>query len=706
MNKKYFKLHLVLLIFIVVSTACVLPNLFAQAPEEIHERGLWEYEPVFSVPISVEVDQEKARLGSLIEYGVMVDIMEGAYELPVNVTLTTPASVPEIYTDEFMPFGAPIELSAGAAESRLDNFAVICYSTDISVFEREFEYGEIYGAYYNGDEWDYIKPGMLYLENGEGVACFHTYHLSLFGWGAIDAEERMEIYTHNAALAGYIQDQIDEKLEDTASNIVKHILTKNLGIDDESLQEKVMTSILLDDSWGDMVSNIKEGNPDAIEDIGLLAGRAIVMVVPDSTMKTALNKLTGDTGLSSAKVAIDVIHELSEGNYSDAAKKIVEGIADQFVVTTMAKIVVDGMEASIEYWKDEEVEAAYQAYKNGARGYFYGYNVDAGDFDAIWLQMRGLARQLELEAVNQQNEAREEIGYPLLTAEEEVKIREGVRINLKKEFMDRQKEEKELIRRQAEIKELIKLYDENSLLLSGVMGYRSEYEIEQRLDTLLHFKNKMMRDLGATELMDGVLLHNGKLGMDAVVRATLIYMEDGIEGYNEYIYDTFEVELSGDGDVEEESGEIEAAEKDSEETEVTVQKVTAVYEGPWHPYWEHECPDIEVIKLEAWNLGQAGGSETESVTAVWTMHNTAPPYTPEGERCTCDAEDKISVTTFTGVFSGGPNGTGELYLSGIEKVAYRFRFIDGSTVELVSDNYPEAIYTLIVENPEAFQGLH
>jgi hypothetical protein len=159
-------------------------------------------------------------------------------------------------------------------------------------------------------------------------------------------------------------------------------------------------------------------------------------------MKSALKTLTGDTGVAVSKAAANATYELLQGNYEDAAKTIVEGIADQFVITTAAKIVVQGIDASIEYWKNAEVEAAYQAYKNGAKKYFYGYNVDPRDFNSIWTQMRGLARQLELEAIKQQNDAREELGYPALTNDEEEKIRESVRVNLEKDFKNRMRDER------------------------------------------------------------------------------------------------------------------------------------------------------------------------------------------------------------------------------------------------------------------------
>lgn len=694
MNNHILKYLVPLFLIVFVSSACNFPVSLAElANRNNHQSVDWVYTPTYNEPIILEVNGQEAVLGNLTDDGVMVKIPADSREEAFTIVLDSPQNVPQIFSDEFTPIGAPIELKGGTESMRLDQPALVCFSNDISSFDGGIEYGEAYIAYFNGEEWDYIKPESLYLEDGEGVACFYTYHFSLFGWGKISAEKRLEKYTHNAALSSYIQGSIDEKLAESAESIVKHILTKNLGIKDESIKEQVLSSLLLDDQWGEMVSNIKAGDPEAIKDIGVLAGKTIVMVVPDSTMKSALKALTGDTGLGVAKAATDTISELADGDFTGAAKIIVEGIADQFVVTTAAKIVVQGVEASIQYWKNEEIEAAYQAYANGANGYFYGYNVDPENFDAVWSQMRGLARQLEIEAIKEQNEARQEIGYPNLTEEEEQKIRESVRMNLNNEFMNRQQDEALIRKKEAEIKKLIELYEKNSLLASGVMGYHSEYEIEQRLDTLLHLKDKMMHDLGATELMDGVLLNDNKLGMDAVVAATLVYMTDGKEAYNDHIFKTFNVNLD---DVEE-----EVVEETEEVIVIEPQKVIAVYDGPWHPYWEHQCSEnYEKFTLEVWNVGQTGGSETETARFTSIVQTTQDLLFTNDDPC--DSEERIYTEVSTGWFSGGPNGYGELFRDGV--ATEKFSFVDGSTVELYPVNYPEAKYILTVENPDAFKG--
>lgn len=113
----------------------------------------------------------------------------------------------------------------------------------------------------------------------------------------------------------------------------------------------------------------------------------------------------------------------------------------------ITKIIQSGVEivqAGIDSWKDAEIEAAYEAYKNGADNRFFGYNVDAGDFDALWSQMRGIATRLQSEAVNREIARRESMGMPPPTDRDLDRIREQVRENLKKDFENRLKSEAEI----------------------------------------------------------------------------------------------------------------------------------------------------------------------------------------------------------------------------------------------------------------------
>ena len=116
------------------------------------------------------------------------------------------------------------------------------------------------------------------------------------------------------------------------------------------------------------------------------------------------------------------------------------------MITTAGKIAVAAIENKIASWKNEEVEAAYKAYKDGAGSKvpWWGYQVEKGNFDDVWSQMGGAARQLEIEAIGAQEQVREDAGMPPLDEREKEKIRTMVYKDLKKQFEQRVKTDAEI----------------------------------------------------------------------------------------------------------------------------------------------------------------------------------------------------------------------------------------------------------------------
>ncbi len=692
---------------LVILLAAALACSISLKPREFGKKeggdSAWQYERVIEKALSARVEGQDVTLGELGAHSAQVRLPAGAFEGPVTVELVTPQEVPNVQGGEFTPMGAPISLSAGDEPVRLDEAVQVTLRLDPGTYSADDDPGTYRVAYYNGQDWDYLLPDEVDLNSG--TLHFSSYHFSLFGWGKISAEERLKQYTHNAALAEYTQSQLDEKLDEAAANVVKHMLKENLGIDSESVQSQVITSLLTDDQWGDLVSEIKKGNVgQASQEISVLAGKAIVMVVPDSTMKSALDKLKGSGGVGLAAAAARAVGALAEGDRMGAARILGEQIADQFVVTTAAKIAVATVQYSIDCWRNSEVEAAYQAYKNGSNAKFYGYNVDAGNFDALWSQMRGIARQLEIEAVKAQNKALDEAGHPRMNAKEEAKLKQHVNQDLQKQFERRMQEEARVAEHEEEIKRLIALYDENKLLLPGVLGYRSALEMEQRLDSLLHLKNRIMLDLGADTLVEGVLLHDGQLGMDAVVRATLIYMDKGKEAYRAHIQKTFGVALEDDEAELDEEGDDEEEEFDITKIQPVKFTVSGEFVSADGYYENWKCAQGKGrFTLEIWNVGALGGEEYAIVD--FDVHS-ARFVQKDNESCKTmdyDADWSEYVKTGDVTFSGGPNGS--IFLDNeLPFLKGEFaRIVDGKEFHLLRSMIVEAaVYPL--SDPSLFDG--
>lgn len=463
----------------------------------------WEYQKTIQNPLKATCGSSEVKLGNIEKDGVEVTIPANTFAKPTEVSLINPDKTPKYASKEMTGFGAPIEISVGEESVRLQQPVTVRMKFDPALLGADLESGSLYMGYYNGKQWQYIKPAV---DRENNIMSFTTSHFSLFGQAKLTVDQRIEQYTHNAALADWAQDQSDEMTNAAAEKVIDHILQDKLGISDETTKGKVLNSLLKDDEWGGMLKNLANGDVEGFnQDLQVLAGKKIVENVPKSTLSKALGGLTSDFGVGTVAKASEAAGYLAEGRAKDAARIIGEHIADQFMITTAGKIAVAAIEHKISSWKNEEVEAAYQAYKNGASSKvpWWGYQVEKGNFDDVWSQMGGAARQLELEAIAAQEKAREEAGMPPLTDREKEKLRTMVEKDLKKQFEQRVKTDAEIEKKKAEYDLIMGMYKESGFMEKGRWGWEKGYELEQRLDVLLHFKDKLLKDTGRKFIKDG-----------------------------------------------------------------------------------------------------------------------------------------------------------------------------------------------------------
>lgn len=463
----------------------------------------WEYQKTIQNPLKATCGSSEVKLGNIEKDGVEVTIPANTFAKPTEVSLINPDKTPKYASKEMTGFGAPIEISVGEESVRLQQPVTVRMKFDPARLGADLESGSLYMGYYNGKQWQYIKPAV---DRENNIMSFTTSHFSLFGQAKLTVDQRIEQYTHNAALADWAQDQSDEMTNAAAEKVIDHILQDKLGISDATTKGKVLNSLLKDDEWGGMLKNLANGDVEGFnQDLQVLAGKKIVENVPKSTLSKALGGLTSDFGVGTVAKASEAAGYLAEGRAKDAARIIGEHIADQFMITTAGKIAVAAIEHKISSWKNEEVEAAYQAYKNGASSKvpWWGYQVEKGNFDDVWSQMGGAARQLELEAIAAQEKAREEAGMPPLTDREKEKLRTMVEKDLKKQFEQRVKTDAEIEKKKAEYDLIMGMYKESGFMEKGRWGWEKGYELEQRLDVLLHFKDKLLKDTGRKFIKDG-----------------------------------------------------------------------------------------------------------------------------------------------------------------------------------------------------------
>ncbi|MDX9914063.1 MAG: hypothetical protein RBS77_05805 [Candidatus Moranbacteria bacterium] len=495
-------------------------------------------------PIRGVVSNEKdATLGDLEKDKVTVTINKGSFDGEREISIVTPRDVPNAEKDSQL-VDSPIEISAGENPVRLNEKTEVTFKFDVNNLPKDTQAHQLQVAYYNGERWDYIKPLRVDME--KGVMTFETYHFSWYAPKVSDETKITEKWIHSQALDNVIRGGVNDTSSQVTDQIIGMTLGK-MGITNEETQKQIMEKVAGAEKYKEIVELYKSGDTvGASQKIAILAGEKIAETVPDSVWKGALEKVTGGAD-DIAKVS-QAAGYAAEGQYKDAARIIGEEIADKFLITTAGKIAVEAINGQIDSWKNEEVDAAYIAYKNGANGKFWGYSLDKGDFNAVWDQMRGVRRQLEIEAIRKENDARKEAGMPELSEKEMNMLRDRVKVSYQRQFAERDKKEEAIKKEEDKMKQIFAAFKKANLFddTLGPNGLDKGLGYEGKMEVLNHFAKKIMVDTNRPDVSDkeGLVMET-KISVTDIAMGARIYfsLPDGKKKYEEYIKERFGVGL-------------------------------------------------------------------------------------------------------------------------------------------------------------------
>jgi hypothetical protein len=521
-------------------------------PEKKEVRGAqWKYEKAIAEPIKVSSGKEDLKLGNLETNNISLNIPKDSFENETEIVLSNPDSVPNYPGVEIDTIGAPIEITANGKSARLNDKITATFKFDTSKVDLSQGTSTLRVAYYNGEKWDYIRP--LSVDANKGVITFETYHLSLLGATKIKDETVLtESWIHSKTLDKSLRDNINKKTDEVANKIIDMGLEK-LGISDKSIKGKILGELLKENDYRDIYEAAKKGDVlDMNQKIAVLAGKKMAEIIPASTLQSGLKGLTADSDDLGSKVKdVGAISQAAgnivEGQYKDAAKIIASQILDKTTVGIAGKIAVEAINGQIESWKGSEVEAAYEAYKHGANGVFYGYNVDKGDFNSIWDQMRGIRRQIEIEAIRKENEGRADAGLAPLSEKQMDIIKDGIKESYRRQFVSREEKEAEFKKQEDDLRMLVDSFKKNKLLDSttGPVGLEKGLDYEGKLDVLSHFADKMMGDTGRFQLSDkNGLIMADKISVDDIAQGARIWFSgpNGKKDYQKFLKDRFNID--------------------------------------------------------------------------------------------------------------------------------------------------------------------
>ena len=501
----------------------------------------WKYEAVIKEAIVVTCDKQPVTAGNLSTDGVQLSIPANSFDVGTKLTVENPKSVPLVISNQFTPIGAPVDITG--AESRLSSPAVVTFQVDKGKYAANLKDGGIWIAYFSGKKWEYFQPDTI--DSMAGTISFKTYHFSTFAYGMVSVEEQIKQYTHSASLASLAQKKVDKLVENLVANVVDMILIDELGWQDKSAKYQIISGLANDVEYRKLIDIFNNRDFEKFNSmLQIYAGKKIAENVDKAAFLGILKGVNKNANAIAA--ASEVAGYMMEGQYAEAGRILGEKIANGFLITKLVNAGAEVVQYNIDLWKDAEIEAAFQAYKNGSDDKFWGYNVDAGKFDDLWNQMRGIATRLEVEAVEREIRRRATLSMPAATESELNDIRAQVKKEMEDNFKQRLNQEAELEKEAARLQSLVIIFQDSRLLEFGMYGYSEANDtLELRLDKLFHMVSKVLRDTGRLNWNTTAFTNEKEISANDVVSLIKAwYSTDGQNEYSKMLKEKFGIDLS------------------------------------------------------------------------------------------------------------------------------------------------------------------
>ncbi len=456
-------------------------------------------------------------LGDLSTNGLELHVPKDAFKNGTKLTIAGINNDISYNKDAMTPASSSFEFTIEGDEHRSSLPMLLKIAVDKSYFENLKEYEGFKGVHYSEDSgWTYTDPVEINKE--EGYIAFNIYNNPLWGAAELTEDERKEEFIKGKALESWGATQIEGDVQDLTRQMVESILVDKFNASNPSEIKLIANEVLKELKYGTfefgkLADNLMTGD---FESYTANVATMIGTTIANSAEEETLSEVFGQTGK-----AIEMAGHIWEGDYSGAGMKLAEAIAETSPAYKVAKVAIAAIDMKIGNWKNKGIEEAYTAYKEGSNDYIlFGYDNDPGDFEQVWDQMRGVARQIEMDAVKRYANALG-VSESELTQEQIDRERAKVKNSLKVQFEKRIKQEEEIAKHEENQRELIKQFEEWNLLKKGSSWYPEDSSIEQMLTRLHNQVKRIQQETGRFEIVykDGDL-HNQDRGLDNIGNVT------------------------------------------------------------------------------------------------------------------------------------------------------------------------------------------
>ena len=479
-------------------------------------------------PLTTTIGSQAVVVGDIDKSGVEISIPAGALSEESDFSLKLADSSPQYDTAVGSLLGTPIEIDFESDVKRFNEPVDVAFRLTEEQWTSFENSGDIHIGYYDGYSWVYLNPSNIDTENK--IVTFTTYHCSFLYPSKAEKEEMKRQIAKNMAVESTTVDKNDE-LRKTTESMVKSVMGPTV---DKSLLRDIVEGIMDQNDFTQLGKAVANQNIQEAESQFVSVYTQVVANTLWAYAKNADNLgdlganlgLIGSFGTSAAHFA--------EGDYQAVAEELARGIISTHPVGKLLTTAVNVTERQIARWKSEEIEAAYQIYLNGKEPTipFWGYgSIEAGDFNEIWDQMRGVGRQIIIDAVN---DFKAENGREPTTGEREA-LEQSAKATLEREFSERKSKEAAIAEAEKKNLEFLKIMEDGNLLTSDRYGYDTDkLSYKDRVRQILEMRNKVLVDTNRRMNFGG---EDSKTEMNVYTVGKLIseYLGSGEEAYNEML---------------------------------------------------------------------------------------------------------------------------------------------------------------------------
>ncbi len=482
--------------------------------------------------LKFDVDNTESVVGNVKQNTIQFIISKGTFDQKGNLMVEESKSLVPFDSKRANLIGKPLDITIDQESKRLHKPLLVKLKLDkneIALMKRPVD---LWVGYFNGKSWDYFPPLEVNLK--EAYMQFETYHFSRYAKAEITKNEQINSFSYKNAVNKWAEKDNNLLTKQATQQMVQQILSKNMGLNNKSLTQDIVEAIMKENDYAKLLVSYNDNKMDEFgTDLAVLAGKKIIEVASnESNAKAILGTVTEHSSKIGAGVKMGLA--LAEGDYEKAAKELSLEIINTYPVTKVFKAAAEITERQINRWRDQELEAAYEVFIKGANSSipFWGYQVEPGNFNEVWMQMRGLQTKILDDAIKNYAAAHNVTVNQLEKSTIE-KVRQQTKENLQQEFNKRREQESQIKALQAENIKLVKAFDDANLLTENRFGFTDNTTFELRLLRLFRIKEMILKDTKSRLGFSGVDEGN-IISAKTVARLIQIwYSENGKEKYRD-----------------------------------------------------------------------------------------------------------------------------------------------------------------------------